>query len=100
MSLPIASVASHATATTPLHSVPNSGSLLGRPADWGSLVDRMIANIHRSGQSGTNPTMQLQQLTELLRVQSDVSRYHLRVELVSKVSESAVASIRKLQQSQ
>ena len=78
----------------------NSGSVLGRPAEWGTLVDRVVTSVQRLGQSGASPAPQLQQLTELLRVQSDVSRYHVRVELVSKVSESAVASIRKLEQNQ
>jgi hypothetical protein len=44
--------------------------------------------------------MRAQQLGELLRLQVDVSRYHLKVEMLSKVAESAVASLRKLQQPQ
>jgi hypothetical protein len=39
-------------------------------------------------------------LTELLRLQMDVTRYQLRVEVVSKIAESGVASLRKLQQAQ
>jgi hypothetical protein len=42
----------------------------------------------------------MQQMGDLLKIQTDISRYQLKVELVSKVSEGAVASIRKLQQNQ
>jgi hypothetical protein len=100
MSLQVASLVPHGATPTPLQRVPHPSSVLNVPGDWGTLVDRMITNVQRAGQSNASPAAQLQQLTEILRVQSDVSRYHLRVELVSKVSESAVASIRKLQQNQ
>jgi len=42
----------------------------------------------------------LTQLTGLLKTQLEVCRYQLKVEMVSKIAESAVASIRKLQQPQ
>jgi hypothetical protein len=36
----------------------------------------------------------------MIKLQMDVCRYQVRVELVSKISESGVASVRKLQQTQ
>jgi hypothetical protein len=67
---------------------------------WDTIVAR-IARLTESGmRPSNNPTQQIDQLSGLLRLQVDVSRYQLRVELVSKVSESAVASMRKLQQNQ
>ena len=38
------------------------------------------------------------QLAELLKVQTELNRHQLRVEFLSKISESALATIRKLQQ--
>lgn len=40
------------------------------------------------------------QLSELLKLQVEVSRYQLRVEMLAKVAESGVASLRRLQQPQ
>jgi hypothetical protein len=67
---------------------------------WNEIVSR-ISQLTTQGlkQSQVGPN-QIDQLSGLLKLQVDVTRYQLRVELVSKVSESAVASIRKLQQNQ
>lgn len=66
--------------------------------------DAIVARVNKLAETGIQPSIktsqQVEQLSGLLRLQVDVSRYQLRVELVSKVSESAVASIRKLQQNQ
>jgi hypothetical protein len=53
-----------------------------------------------SATPGVRPERSLDQLSGLLKLQADIGQYQLRVELVSKVSESAVASVRKLQQNQ
>jgi hypothetical protein len=39
-------------------------------------------------------------ITKILQLQTELQRYQLRVEVVSKVSECAVATMRKLQQQQ
>jgi|688.fasta_scaffold520763_2 hypothetical protein len=67
---------------------------------WNEIASR-ISQLTAQGlkQGHVGPT-QVDQLSNLLKLQVDVTRYQLRVELVSKVSESAVASIRKLQQNQ
>ena len=96
MPLSIASLASHRTA--PVSRAPDPTGVQGSTAGWGSVLDRLLTQLQRAPASATSPHAKLHQLTEVLRVQSEVSQYHLRVELVSKVSESAVASIRKLQQ--
>ena len=68
--------------------------------DWSGILqsslDRLQLGSPKTGSFGHH----LGQMTELLRIQSDISRYQLKVELVSKVSEGAVASVRKLQQNQ
>jgi hypothetical protein len=69
--------------------------------NWSDLINRIsnFTNIQPTNSLGiTNPLKGIDQLSGLLRLQMDLSRYQLRVELLSKVSESAVASIRKLQQ--
>jgi hypothetical protein len=53
-----------------------------------------------SAAPGVRPERSLDHLSGLLKLQADIGQYQLRVELVSKVSESAVASVRKLQQNQ
>jgi hypothetical protein len=63
---------------------------------WGDVLSRFGAPDsfrHDGGFKSEN-------LGGLLRLQYDLSRYHLRVEVLSKVAESAVASLRKLQQNQ
>ncbi len=67
---------------------------------WSDIVSRIGHYIHNGIKTGLSPSGQIDQLSDLLKLQVDVTRYQLRVELVSKVSESAVASIRKLQQNQ
>ena len=66
---------------------------------WGEVISRVSQLAKESGILSGDKS-QISQLSGLLKLQVDVSRYQLRVELVSKVSESAVASIRKLQQNQ
>lgn len=68
--------------------------------EWQGIVSRVTQYAQRAAQHHQSPRVQIQHISDLLRVQADVSRYQLRVELVSKVSESAVASLRKLQQNQ
>jgi len=64
---------------------------------WSEAITRLGGEGGRADlQRGLRP----ENLRELLQLQYDLSRYHLRVEVLSKVAESAVASIRKLQQNQ
>jgi hypothetical protein len=71
-----------------------------RSISWDTIATRVAQLVETSAKQGSNPSRQLENLSGLLRLQVDMSRYQLRVELVSKVSESAVASVRKLQQNQ
>ena len=65
--------------------------------DIASRVSTYVSAPHVSGPTGQHS---LKELSGLLRLQLDVTQYQLRVEVVSKVAESAVASMRKLQQNQ
>jgi hypothetical protein len=67
---------------------------------WGDIANRVGQHLNAASSRSVQPEMRAQQLGELLRLQVDVSRYHLKVEMLSKVAESAVASLRKLQQPQ
>lgn len=67
---------------------------------WDAIVTRITRLTEGGIRPSNSPSQQIDHLSGLLRLQVDVSRYQLRVELVSKVSESAVASMRKLQQNQ
>lgn len=67
---------------------------------WHEIVAKVSTYLsHPPTQAPTGPQMTTN-LTELLRLQMDVTRYQLRVEVVSKIAESGVASLRKLQQAQ
>jgi hypothetical protein len=68
-------------------------------ASWGEITQRVSKHLTTSS-TQTQPELRAQQLADLMRLQVDVSNYHLKVEMLSKVAESAVASLRKLQQPQ
>lgn len=69
---------------------------------WAEMAERVSTYMGRPPAQGLAPGRFGQDgvghLTDLLRLQMEVAQYQLRVELVAKVSESAVASLRKLQQ--
>jgi hypothetical protein len=67
---------------------------------WHEVVTRMSSIMRGVGGKPGSPDAQVKQLGEMIKLQMDVCRYQVKVELVSKVSESGVASVRKLQQSQ
>lgn len=67
---------------------------------WSDIAQKMSQLMNAPAKSSLQTSQQLGNLTELFKLQMDVSRYQLKIELVSKVSESAVASMRKLQQNQ
>jgi hypothetical protein len=69
-------------------------------SSWTEIAQRVGQQLKSSSSRGNQPELRAQQLTQLLHLQVDVSRYHLKVEMLSKVAESAVASLRKLQQPQ
>ncbi len=70
------------------------------PGGWQEIVSKVSTYLSTSTTKAPAAPETLRQLTGLLRLQMDVTRYQLRVEVVSKVAESAVTSLRKLQQSQ
>lgn len=67
---------------------------------WRDIVGKMSSYLSTSSTKAPTAPETLRQLTGLLRMQMDVTRYQLRVEVVAKIAESGVASLRKLQQSQ
>jgi hypothetical protein len=73
---------------------------ISEPRGWQDVVSRVSTYLSSPPSKAPTPTESLRQLTGLLRLQMDVARYQLRVEVVSKIAESGVASLRKLQQSQ
>jgi hypothetical protein len=74
-----------------------TGSAAG---EWSEILSRASDLSKIGARADLSSGRTLEQLSGLLKIQSDMSRYQLRVELLSKVSESAVTSIRKLQQNQ
>jgi len=72
-----------------------------RPSrDWSAVLQQSMDRFRIGAQKAPSVAQHMQQMGDLLKIQSDISRYQLKVELVSKVSEGAVASVRKLQQNQ
>lgn len=65
---------------------------------WSKLSSRVATISETFKRSPVTPAAQINNLAGLLKLQVDLGQYQLQVELVSKVSESAVASLRKLQQ--
>jgi hypothetical protein len=96
------------SALSPLPSATTSaqvGEILTAPpmstsGGWQDIVNKVSSYLSASETKTAAPSGTLNHLTGLLRLQMDVTRYQLRVEVVSKVAESAVASLRRLQQSQ
>lgn len=81
---------------------PQAGSSqeISSSRSWSDIAQRMSQLMSAPSKSSLQVSQQVGNLTELFKLQMDVSRYQLKIELVSKVSESAVASMRKLQQNQ
>lgn len=68
--------------------------------DWSAVLQQRLEGFRVGTRQAPTVALHMRQMGELLKIQSDISRYQLKVELVSKVSEGAVASVRKLQQNQ
>jgi hypothetical protein len=68
-------------------------------SSWSEIAQRVTKHLTATS-TRPQPEVRAQQLADLMRLQVDVSNYHLKVEMLSKVAESAVASLRKLQQPQ
>jgi len=96
------------SALSPLPSATTSaqvGEILTAPSmpttgGWQDIVNKVSSYLSTSTTKTAAQSGALNHLTGLLRLQMDVTRYQLRIEVVSKVAESAVASLRRLQQSQ
>jgi hypothetical protein len=75
------------------------------PLSWREISTRVAQQLAapaqlRGAEVGSSAAARTTQLSELLKLQVEVSRYQLRVEMLAKVAESAVASLRRLQQPQ
>ena len=83
------------------HSPEVSGAASAKaPQDWQKVLARLESNLQSASPGKIEGKGGLENLTGLLRLQVDVSRVQMRVELLSKVAESAMASLRKFQQNQ
>jgi hypothetical protein len=71
-----------------------------QPGKWQDIVAKVSSAMKAPAVTSDGPRAGVNQLSGLLRLQMDITQYQLRVEVVSKVAESAVASLRKLQQNQ
>lgn len=67
---------------------------------WQDIVAKVSSAMKTPPVATDGTRSGVNQLSGLLRLQMDITQYQLRVEVVSKVAESAVASLRKLQQNQ
>jgi hypothetical protein len=81
------------------------GSPGGKAQVWDEVVKRLDTQIQRTSATETAANAPIRvngiaQLGEMMKLQVDVHRAQMRVELLSKVSESAMAAMRKLQQNQ
>lgn len=77
-----------------------TGAGYAEPGGWQEIASRVSSYVAAPASKTPPGPESLNHLSGLLRLQLDVTHYQLRVEVVSKVAESAVASLRKLQQSQ
>lgn len=91
-----------ALAVTPAAVPEANAATLGSAgaSGWTEALDRALQGSAKTTEIVTAPGDRLKQLSELIRLQMDVCRHQVQVELVSKVAESGVASVRKLQQAQ
>jgi hypothetical protein len=80
--------------------IPSESAKATELSSWSEILSRVSQLSKMSAAPGVRPERSLDHLSGLLKLQADIGQYQLRVELVSKVSESAVASVRKLQQNQ
>lgn len=78
--------------------VSTGGALSGSPTGWQNIIANIASSMDHTSASSTTGGHAFSQLTDLLRMQMEVCRYQVKVEVVSKIAESAVASMRKLQQ--
>lgn len=67
---------------------------------WGEIASRVSSYVSAPQAVALNGQPSFKDLSGLLKLQLDVTQYQLRVEVVSKVADSAVTSMRKLQQTQ
>ena len=84
--------------------IPNGLPASAEPPAIGSGWRNVAAHVTRllknPPMQGASVQTQSRQLGEMIQLQMEVCRYQVKVELVSKVAESSVASVRKLQQTQ
>lgn len=68
---------------------------------WGEIKGLFTGDgTVKPGGLAQDPATAINDITKILQLQTELQRYQLRVEVVSKVSECAVATMRKLQQQQ
>jgi|688.fasta_scaffold06308_7 hypothetical protein len=67
---------------------------------WGEVFQRALSGVAKETRGASASDLRLKQLTEMIQLQMEVCRHQVQVELVSKVAESGVATVRKLQQAQ
>jgi hypothetical protein len=71
----------------------------GDSKQWGMIKGLVTGEAGlRGGVTAPDATTAVRDISKILQLQTELQRYQLRVEVVSKVSECAVATVRKLQQ--
>ena len=82
----------------------SAGASGAEAGSWLGALERTLVSPASPGQlhgrMTTPPDSRISQLSDLIKIQMEVCRHQVQVELVSKVAESGVASVRKLQQPQ
>lgn len=76
------------------------GSLEPSKHSWSELTHKLQQVVNATVDSKSSSQPPREPLAEMFKLQLEMNKLHMRVELCSKVAESASASIKKLQQAQ
>jgi hypothetical protein len=84
----------------PIENTKRAAEIAGHSGagQWEDLIARTGRLLTQTATSA--PASATAQIADLLKLQVDVSRYQLRVEMLAKIADSAMTSMRKLQQNQ
>lgn len=67
---------------------------------WAQVTDKLLQTINSNSSAKLSSQPSGEYFAEMFKLQIQMNRLHMRVELCSKVAESASTSIKKLQQAQ
>lgn len=72
----------------------------GRVGGWADITSRVGAVMNGGSAVRGVSDSGARQMSEMIKLQMDLCHYQVKVEFVSKIAESGVATVRKLQQTQ